>query len=261
MTNPLKLLIADDEAPARNRLRELLSEISDITIVAEAKNGKEALSLFNDHQPDIVLLDIRMPGMDGVEAAQHLQKMTKPPAVIFTTAFDSYAMQAFDLNAVDYVLKPVRLERLQAAIQKARALLPSQLAALIPLNPQRTHISIVERGRILLIAIEDVIYLRAELKYITVRTAEKEYLLEESLNNLEQEFGHIFIRLHRNCLVAKASILGYEKRHQAHEADDDAECNGDTEHKSAEKHWVALLKNIPETITVSRRQQHLIRVI
>lgn len=261
MTNPLKLLIADDEAPARNRLRELLSEISDITIVAEAKNGKEALSLFNDHQPDIVLLDIRMPGMDGVEAAQHLQIMTKPPAVIFTTAFDSYAMQAFDLNAIDYVLKPVRLERLQAAIQKARALLPSQLDALIPLNPQRTHISIVERGRILLIAIEDVIYLRAELKYITVRTAEKEYLLEESLNNLEQEFGHIFIRLHRNCLVAKASILGYEKRHQAHETDYDAECNSDTEHKSAEKHWVALLKNIPETITVSRRQQHLIRVI
>ena len=259
MTASLKLLIADDEAPARNRLRELLGDMSEVNIVAEAKNGQEALNLANDYQPDIVLLDIRMPGMDGVEAAQHLQKMVKPPAVIFTTAFDSYAMQAFDLNAVDYLLKPIRFERLQAAIYKARALLPSQLEAIALLSPSRTHFSITERGRILLIPIADVIYLRAELKYITVRTADKEYLLEESLNNLEQEFGNIFIRLHRNCLVAKAYILGYEKRHQGHDAECDAECNVENEHKNGEKHWVALLKNIPDTITVSRRQQHLIR--
>ena len=250
MTSLLKLLIADDEAPARNRLRELLSDMNNITIVAEAKNGQEALSLANDHQPDIVLLDIRMPGMDGIEAAQHLQKMMKPPAVIFTTAYDSYAMQAFDTNAVDYLLKPIRLERLQTAILKARALLPSQLEALAPLYPQKTHLSITERGRILLVPIADVIFLRAELKYITVRTAEKEYILEESLNNLEHEFGNIFIRLHRNCLVAKAYILGYEKRYQ--EFDEDG-------NKSSEKHWVALLKNTTETIAVSRRQQHLIR--
>ena len=259
MTASLKLLIADDEAPARNRLRELLGDMGNVNIVAEAKNGQEALNLANDYQPHIVLLDIRMPGMDGVEAAQHLQKMIKPPAVIFTTAFDSYAMQAFDINAVDYLLKPIRFERLQTAIHKARALLPSQLEGLTSLSPQRTHFSITERGRILLIPITDVIYLRAELKYITVRTAEKEYLLEESLNNLEQEFSNIFIRLHRNCLVAKTYILGYEKRHQDHDAEFDAECNSENEHKNGEKHWVALLKNIPETITVSRRQQHLIR--
>lgn len=250
MTTPLKLLIADDEAPARNRLRELLSDMSEINIVAEAKNGQEALSLANDYLPDVVLLDIRMPEMDGVEAAQHLQKMAKPPAIIFTTAYDSYAMQAFDLNAIDYLLKPIRFERLQTAIQKARALLPSQLEALTPLSPQRTHLSITERGRILLIPLTDVIYLRAELKYITVRTAEKEYLLEESLNHLEQEFNHMFIRLHRNCLVAKTYILGYEKRH-AHQ---DAEGN-----ITQEKQWVALLKHIPDTVPVSRRQQHLIR--
>jgi two-component system response regulator AlgR len=250
MTVLLKLLIADDEAPARNRLRELLGDMSDVKIVAEAKNGQEALNLSNDYQPNIVLLDIRMPGMDGVEAAQHLQKMTAPPAVIFTTAFDSYAMQAFDLNAVDYLLKPIRFERLQTAIQKARALLPSQLEALTPLSPQRTHLSIAERGRIFLIPIADVIYLRAELKYTTVRTAEKEYLLEESLNHLEQEFGHIFIRLHRNCLVAKTYILGYEKRHTSDESENNAD---------GEKHWVALLKHIPDTVPVSRRQQHLIR--
>lgn len=246
ISTTLKLLIADDEAPARNRLRELLADISYIDIAADANNGKDALHLANDHQPDIVLLDIRMPSMDGIEAAQHLQKMAKPPAIIFTTAFDSYAMQAFDINAVDYLLKPIRFERLQTAINKARALLPSQLAALAPLTPQRTHISISERGRVLLVPIHEVIYLRAELKYITLRTAAREYLLEESLTHLEQEFSNIFIRLHRNCLVAHSHILGYEKRGME---------NG----QSCETQWVALLKDVPETIAVSRRQQHLIR--
>lgn len=242
----LKLLIADDEAPARNRLRDLLADIAQIKVVAEAKNGKETLDLIEEHQPNVVLLDIRMPVMDGIEAAQHLQKMAAPPAVIFTTAYDNHAIQAFDMNAVDYLLKPIRLERLQTALNKARALLPKQVEALHKLQPQRTHLSISERGRILLIPISEVIYLRAELKYITVRTAEREYLLEESLTHLEQEFASVFIRLHRNCLVANAHILGFEKR--AIEAGSD------------EKQWVALLRNVPETICVSRRQQHLVRM-
>lgn len=241
----LKLLIADDEAPARNRLRDLLSDIEQSIVVAEAKNGKEALELVDEHQVDVVLLDIRMPVMDGIEAAQHLQKLSTPPAIIFTTAYDSYAMQAFDMNAVDYLLKPIRQERLQTALAKARALLPKQLEALQKLQPQRTHLSITERGRILLIPINEIIYLRAELKYITVRTAEREYLLEESLTHLEQEFASIFIRLHRNCLVANAHILGFEKR--------------SIEAGSEDKQWVALLRNVPETISVSRRQQHLVR--
>lgn len=241
----LNILIADDEAPARNRLRDLLTDIGNINIVAEAKNGREALQLADELLPDIILLDIRMPEMDGIEAAQHLQKLAKPPTIIFTTAFDNYAIQAFDINAVDYLLKPIRLERLDKALQKARALLPQQLAALAPLSPKKTHLTITERGRILLIPVADIIYLRAELKYVTVRTAEREYLLEESLTHLEQEFGDIFIRLHRNCLVAQAYILGYEKR------------NID-EH--GEKQWVALLKHVPETVAVSRRQQHLIRM-
>jgi len=240
----LNILIADDEAPARNRLRELLADISNTHILGDAKNGKEALNLASEMLPDILLLDIRMPEMDGIEVAQHLQKLSKPPAIIFTTAYDNYAMQAFDMSAVDYLLKPIRLERLQTALHKARALLPGQLAALAPLSPQRTHLSISERNRILLVPVADIIYLRAELKYITVRTAEREYLIEESLTHLEQEFGNIFIRLHRNCLVASAYILGYEKRNHDE--------NGD-------KQWVALLKHVPETIAVSRRQQHLIR--
>lgn len=256
MTNNamLNILIVDDETPARTRLREVLADIDNVNVVAEAKNGKEALNLVNQMQSDqvrvdIVLLDIRMPEMDGVEVAGHLQKLPKPPAIIFTTAFDSYAMQAFDINAVDYLLKPIRFERLQTALQKARALLPSQIDALTPLNSPRTHLSISERNRILLIPIADIIYLRAELKYITVRTAEREYLLEESLTRLEQEFGHAFIRLHRNCLVASAYILSYEKRHVENERLSEG----------GEKQWVAILKNVPETIAVSRRQQHLIR--
>lgn len=243
----MRVLIADDEALARNRLRELLSDIGNFDVVAEACNGKEALALAAEKQPDIILLDIRMPEMDGIEVARHLQTLAKPPFIIFTTAFDAYAIQAFDMNAIDYLLKPIRTERLRVALNKAHALLPRQLEAVTALQPKRTHLSINERNRILLVPVEDIVYLRAELKYITVRTTEKEYLLEESLIHLEQEFGDIFIRLHRNCLVAKSAILGYEK--QSHDE------QGKEEH--GERHWVVLLKGVPETVAVSRRQQHL----
>ena len=239
----LNILIADDEAPARNRLRDLLAEIENVAVVAEAKNGKEAIDLALHTKPDLMLLDIRMPLMDGIEAAQHAQKLEPAPHIIFTTAFDAYAIKAFDLNAIDYLLKPIRLERLQVAINKAHALQPKQIAALKPLQKTRTHLSIHERGRVLLLSIETIIYLRAELKYITVRTLEREYLIEESLTNLEAEFAERFIRLHRNCLVAPLFITGYEKRKNA----------------EGEQQWVALLKGIPETVAISRRQQHLVR--
>ena len=240
---PLNILIADDEAPARNRMRDLLSDIEQVAVVVEAKNGKEAIDLALQTKPDLLLLDIRMPVMDGIEAAQHAQKLEPKPHIIFTTAFDAYAIKAFDLNAIDYLLKPIRLERLQAAINKAHALQPKQIEALKPLQKTRSHLSIHERGRVLLVPIETIIYLRAELKYITVRTAEREYLVEESLTNLEVEFGERFIRLHRNCLVSPNFIAGYEKRLNAEN----------------EQQWVALLKCIPETIAISRRQQHLVR--
>lgn len=239
----LNILIADDEAPARNRMRDLLSEIENVAVVAEAKNGKEALDLALQSKPDLMLLDIRMPIMDGIEAAQHAQKLEPKPHIIFTTAFDAYAIKAFDLSAIDYLLKPIRLERLQTAINKAHALQPNQIEALKPLQKMRSHLSIHERGRVLLVPIETIIYLRAELKYVTVRTAEREYLIEESLTNLEAEFGQRFIRLHRNCLVAPQFIAGYEKR----------------KNEDGELQWVAILKNIPETVAISRRQQHLIK--
>lgn len=239
----LKILIADDEAPARNRLRDLLNDIENIVIVAEAKNGKEAMDLAEICQPDVMLLDIRMPVMDGIETAQHAQKLTHKPHIIFTTAFDAYAIKAFDLSAIDYLLKPIRQERLQTAIDKVHALQPNQLKALKPLQNARSHLSIHERGRVLLVPIETIIYLRAELKYITVRTAEREYLIEESLTHLETEFSERFIRLHRNCIVAPQFITGYEKRQNS---DDELQ-------------WVAILKDVPETIAISRRQQHLVK--
>lgn len=240
----LTILIADDETPARNRLKDLLSDIADIHLVAEAKNGQEALNLAIQQKPDLMLLDIRMPLMDGLEAAEHAQKLTPKPHIIFTTAYDAYAIKAFDLNAIDYLLKPIRLERLQAAIEKVKAIAPVSMEALKPLQKTRSHLSIHERGSIVLIPIEEIIYCRAELKYVTIRTKEKEYLLEESLTHLEAELGERFIRLHRNCLVAQHAITGYEKR-----GGDDAES----------LQWHAMLKDVPETIAVSRRQQHLIR--
>lgn len=245
MNNPneIKVLIADDETPARNRLRTLLGDIPEVKLLGEAKNGEELVNLASEHQADIALLDIRMPKMDGIEAAAHLQKLEQPPAIIFTTAYDVYAVQAFEMNALDYLLKPIRLERLQAAIHKATRFNQTQIKALMPLQKQRSHFSVVERGRVLLVPIDDVIYLRAELKYITLRTKEREYLIEDSLTSIEQEFAHRFLRLHRNCLVAQSSIMGYERRQEP----------------DGETHYVALLREVPETVAVSRRQQHVLK--
>lgn len=240
----LKILIADDEIPARNRLKDLLADIGNITVIGEAQNGTEAILLCESHQPDILLLDIGMPVMNGIETATHLQAMPSAPAIIFTTAYDEFAVQAFEINAVDYLLKPIREERLGAALQKVQKRMPTSLAALTPLLPQRTHLSIIERGRIILIPVADIIYFRAELKYVTVRTATRTLLIETSLAQLAREFSAHFIRLHRNCLAAKSAIRGYEKR-------------AITGH--AEKQWVALFKAVPETIPISRRQHHVIR--
>lgn len=243
MSSPLKILIADDETPARNRLKDLLSEIAYVSVVAEAKDGKQAIDLAIVKQPDVMLLDIRMPLMDGLEAAEHAQKLEPKPYIIFTTAYDAYAIKAFDLNAIDYLLKPIRLERLQAAIDRVQTAQRPALDALKSLQKRRSHLSIHERGRVVLVPIHDIIYCRAELKYVTVRTSNHEYLLEESLTNLEAEFAEVFIRLHRNCLVAQQFISSYEKR-----ADEKGEAQ-----------WHAILKGVPESIAVSRRQQHLIR--
>lgn len=243
----LKVLLVDDEAPARARLRELLADVAaevPNTVVGEAANGVAALALVEDETPDVVLLDIRMPKMDGIELAQHLARLPQPPAVIFATAYDAYAMQAFDLNAVDYLLKPVRATRLAAALAKARVLHPPALAVLQSLQPEgRSHLSCHERGRLLLIPVAEVLYLKADLKYVTARTREREYLLDESLTHLEAEFAARFIRLHRSVLVAREAIVGFER-------------NGTDD---ADTHWLALVRDVAEKLPVSRRQWPLVK--
>ena len=245
---PLTVFVVDDEQPARNRIKELLIDCAHqlpLELVGEAGNGREALEKLTDEvHADVVLMDIRMPQMDGIELAQHLNKLDKPPVIIFTTAYDNYAIKAFELRAIDYLLKPVRLGRLFDALMRARSAVPLRTEELRELLPEpRKNLSIHERGKISLIPVEDVLYLRAELKYITVRTAEREYLIEESLTALEKEFGARFVRIHRNCLVARAAVEGFEKV-----ADDE----GDT-------HWAVKLKGILEKLPISRRQQFIVK--
>lgn len=252
----LRVFIVDDEPPARNRLRDLLSDCSEqiaLEVVGEAGNGQEALEKLMETPADVVLLDIRMPQMDGIEFAQHLQKLPKPasnlskwpPAIIFTTAYDAYAIKAFELHAIDYLLKPIRLKRLFEALTRAREAVPLQTEVLRDLLPEpRKFFSIHERGKIHLVPVEQVLFLRAELKYITVRTAEREYLIEESLNALEKEFAARFVRIHRNCLVAKEAIAGFERG-----GEDNAEGDG----------WMVKLKGLDELLAISRRQQHIVK--
>jgi two-component system response regulator AlgR len=241
-----RILIADDEGPARARLRDLLDECREsfpLTIVDEARNGREALEVLNREKVDVVLLDIRMPEMDGLEAARHIAGMAQPPAIIFTTAFDAYALKAFEVNAIDYVLKPIRLERLLTALRKTRVAPPVSRQALdAAANQPRRHLSVHERGKIMLVPLAEILYLRAELKYVTVRTAEREYLIEEALARLEQEYGERFVRVHRNCLVARAAVRGFERG------------TGESEGQ-----WLALLEGCDEKLPVSRRQQHIVR--
>lgn len=241
-----RILIADDEAPARQRLRDLLDECRErfaLAIVDEARNGREVLEVLNREKVDIVLLDIRMPEIDGMEAARHMAGMPTPPAIIFTTAFDSYAIKAFEVNAIDYLLKPIRIERLLGALNKVRAAAPVSREALdAAANQPRRHLSVHERGKIHLVALAEVLYLRAELKYVTVRTAEREYLVEESLTSLEEEFAAEFIRVHRNCLVARQAVAGFARNAE-----------------ESESGWAVVIKGTGEKLPVSRRQHHVVK--
>ncbi|HEY4998421.1 MAG TPA: LytTR family DNA-binding domain-containing protein [Usitatibacter sp.] len=241
-----RILIADDEGPARARLRDLLDECREsfpLAIVDEARNGREVLEVLNREKVDIVLLDIRMPEIDGMEAARHIAGMADPPAIIFTTAFDSYAIKAFEVNAIDYLLKPIRVERLLVALNKTRAAPPISRQALdAAANQPRRHLSVHERGKIILVPIAEVLYLRAELKYVTVKTVEREHLVEESLTHLEEEFAESFVRIHRNCLVARSAIGGFERNAE-----------------ESESGWAVVIKGTNEKLPVSRRQHSVVK--
>lgn len=207
----MRLLLADDEAPARARLRGLLDEIGGCEIVGEAANGREALELADRLRPDVVLLDIRMPGIDGLEAAAHLTGYEHPPAVIFTTAYGDYALEAFEAHAVDYLLKPIRRQRLEEALAKARRLGRARLDAVreaLPGAAARTHSCARARGQMVLIPVKDIVYFRADHKYVTVRHLHGEVLIEEPLKDLAEEFVGRFLRIHRNTLIAVPFLTG-----------------------------------------------------
>ena len=217
----MRVLIADDEPLARERLRDLLAEQPGIELVAEAGDGREALHACATHHPDLVLLDIAMPGIDGLETARHLAAFEPRPAVVFCTAYDAHALSAFEAAAIDYLVKPVRPERLAAALERARTFAAGRTGnggmegAATP-DQRRTHLCARLRGSLRLIPVEDVHYLQAEEKYVVVHHARGEDLIEESLKSLEDEFGERFVRIHRNCLVARHEIIELKRATDGH---------------------------------------------
>ena len=238
----MRILIVDDENLARQRLRDLIGDIGDHTIVGEALNGSEAIEKTITLKPDLLLMDIRMPVMDGLEAAMHLMGINNPPQVIFTTAYDQHALEAFEVNAVDYLLKPVRKERLAAALHKATPVSTKTLKQVNRAQEEpsvRTHVSVHMRGRISLIPVQDIIYFIADNKYVTIRTAREQHLIEESLVSLEEEFGDMFLRIHRGALVNTRYLKGMEKNQLGH--------------------WRVLLEGIDEKLAVSRRHTPAVR--
>lgn len=246
MTEPLRVFIVDDEPPARERLAELLEdcrpEVANVS-AGEAANGVEALARLPAARPDVVLVDVHMPGMNGIELARHIRNLEHPPAVIFVTAFDQYAVQAFEVNALDYLLKPVRAARLAAALLRAAgkvagATAPARDALEKADTQSRRFLSVSERGRLRLVPVADILYLRAELKYVTVRTVEREFIIEESLTQLEQEFEDRFLRVHRSCLVARDRVRGLERLPD----------------EEGEARWAVMLEGAADPIPVSRRQ-------
>lgn len=242
----MKVLVVDDEPLARERLADLVVELYPNARLAMANEGVQALHEIDSFAPDIVLLDIRMPRMDGLEVAQHLLTLSLAPALVFTTAYQDHAINAFDTNAVDYLLKPIRKERLQTAIERAELINRSKLMSIIEEDEvvnRRTHVSSVIRDRMEILPVEQIVYLKADQKYVSAAWPDGELLLDESLVSLETEFADVFIRIHRNALVAKSQICGLEKS-------DDGQS-------------LVKLRDMPTRLTVSRRHlshiKHILR--
>ncbi len=215
----LRVLVVDDEAPARQRLRRMLAEIEEVTVVGEAADGNETLARCAETHPDVVFMDVRMPGMDGIEAARHLNALEDPPAIIFTTAYDEYALAAFDTQAVGYLLKPVRHERLARAIRHAARVSAPQLlrvAAQAQLGRRRTHICTRLGDQLKLIAVPDVFYFSADQKYVTIRHRGGRDLIDEPLRALEEELAPDFVRIHRNALIALQHVQAVERDADGH---------------------------------------------
>ena len=239
----LRVLIVDDEPLARARLRTLLADCRTpaVQVAGEAANAADAMALLAHQRFDVALLDIHLPGADGMQLARALRTLPEPPAVVFVTAHTEYAVHAFEIEAVDYLTKPVRLERLQAALQKAERI--AQMERAPEADSAADWLLIAERGRTLRVPVAEVLYLRAELKYVTVRTAVASHLLDGSLNQLEERFGERFVRVHRNALVARAAVRALVRHVDVDEGEG----------------WAVQLAGVDEVLAVSRRQLAAVR--
>lgn len=250
---PIGVLLVDDESLARSRLRSLLADCRDphAEVLAEAATASQALAWLREHGCDLVLLDVQMPGPDGLQLAAQLRALPRPPLLVFVTAHARHALDAFELEAVDYLHKPVRLERLQAALARVAQRLRERQALQGGAAPAETEgedcIPIPERGRVLRVPVAEVLYLRAEHKYLSLRTASQTYLLEGSLNDWEQRLAGRFLRVHRSALVAKAAV-----RELDHHPDSDAA-------DAAEGGWAVRVGPVNEWLSVSRRQLGAVR--
>lgn len=259
---PLKVLIVDDEPLARARLRTLLESCRDphAEVVAEAGTASAAQAWLREHGCDLVLLDVQMPGPDGLTLADVLRHRTQPPFVVFVTAHPKHALEAFELDAVDYLTKPLRLERLQAALVRVAQRLRERDAAASAQQltevPDGDSLNIVDRGRVVRVPLAEVLYLKAELKYLTVRTATQRYVMDGSLGDWEQRLSGRFLRVHRNALVAKSAVRELD-RHAAGEeegAADPAGLDGDVGDS-----WAVRVAPVNEWLSVSRRQLSAVR--
>ncbi len=211
----MRVLIVDDEQPARDRLRQLLEDEADIDVVGEAANGKDAIPACDSLSPDVVLLDIRMPGIDGIEVAHHLNRLNQPPAIIFATAYDEYAIDAFDAQAVGYVLKPVRRSRLQSALKNATRITASKIVEIAKQAGEqaaRENICVQHRGELRLIPVSSITCFRADQKYVIVEHAGGTDLIDDPLKALADEFSDAFVRIHRSVLVAVRAVERIDRR-------------------------------------------------
>lgn len=244
-TGALRVLVVDDEPLARSRLRALLGDCKtpEAHCVGEAGHAAQALETLAREPIDVVLLDIHMPGIDGLALARNLQSLNKKTALIFVTAHAEHALDAFEVDAVDYLTKPARLERLQAALAKAQRSLQSRAIALDDFDAP--VLIIQERGRTERVPVRDVVYFKAELKYVTVRTVHRTYILDGSLNELEAQHGELFLRVHRNALIARRAVRALEKHYEPEEGEG----------------WAVHLRGIDEPVAVSRRQLASVRAL
>lgn len=239
----LKVLIVDDEKLARSRMRTLLGDCTapPVQVGAEAANAAQAMQLIQHEHFDAVLLDVHMPGADGIALARALQALPRRPAVVFVTAHAEHAVQAFEIEAADYLTKPVRLERLQLALQKVQRLLGGTPGA--PAPAVQESLVIQDRGRTERVPLAEVLYFKAELKYITVRTAARSYILDSSLNELEERYAAQYLRVHRNALVLRHAMRALERHHDPEEGEG----------------WAVRLNGLDELLAVSRRQLAAVR--